>query len=295
MMEIKTFVLAAERAIDIKRAYFGSNRTDPGRRERVLETLAEKVLFDTVFGRIETNPRNMVSSGKPAPSLGLECNDCEIKGLSVCEALDPEEFELLERIGRTLSFAARATLFEQGREASFVSNITSGALRLSKLLPDGRRQVVGFALPGDFLGLAMQPTHMFTADALTPVKICQFARQGFSDLLDRKPRLMRAVLNMAAHELTLAQDQMVVLGRRTAEEKIASFLIGMRNRYAHIQGPSVHVPLPMTRLDIGDYLGLTVETVSRMMTRMAREKTIVIVPDGVRLLDVARLEHLAEM
>jgi len=88
---------------------------------------------------------------------------------------------------------------------------------------------------------------------------------------------------------------MMVLGRRTAEEKIAAFLIGMRNRYARIHGNSVHVPLPMTRLDIGDYLGLTVETVSRMMTRMAREKAIVIVPDGVRLLDVARLEHLAEV
>jgi CRP/FNR family transcriptional regulator len=69
----------------------------------------------------------------------------------------------------------------------------------------------------------------------------------------------------------------------------------MRKRYARIHGPSVHVPLPMTRLDIGDYLGLTVETVSRMMTRMAREKIIVIVPDGVRLLDVARLEQLAEV
>jgi CRP/FNR family transcriptional regulator, anaerobic regulatory protein len=268
---------------------------DSGQRERVLETLAEKVLFDTVFGRLESNARNLVCSNKPAAGLGLECSDCDIKGLSVCEALDAEEFELLERIGRTLSISAKTTLFEQGRDAPFVSNITSGALRLSKLLPDGRRQVVGFALPGDFLGLAMQPIHVFTADALTPVKICQFSRQGFSDLLDRKPRLMRAVLNMAAHELTMAQDQMVVLGRRTAEEKIASFLIGMRNRYARIQGPSVHVPLPMTRLDIGDYLGLTVETVSRMMTRMAREKIIVIVPDGVRLLDVAHLEHLAEM
>ncbi|MCI4677913.1 helix-turn-helix domain-containing protein [Rhodoblastus acidophilus] len=260
-----------------------------------METLAEKVLFDTVFGRAETSPRNFACAPKAAPGFGLECSDCEIKGLSVCESLEPDEFELLERIGRTLSFPAKATLFEQGREAPFVSNITSGALRLSKLLPDGRRQVVGFALPGDFLGLAMQPTQLFTADALTPVKICQFSRVGFSDLLDEKPRLTRAMMNMAAHELTLAQDQMVVLGRRTAEEKIASFLIGMRNRYARIHGASVHVPLPMTRLDIGDYLGLTVETVSRMITRMAREKLIVIVPDGVRLLDVPRLEQMAEM
>ncbi|HUO53746.1 MAG TPA: helix-turn-helix domain-containing protein [Rhodoblastus sp.] len=262
--------------------------------------MAEKVLFDTVFGRVETSPRSQVcgaktASTKPASGLALECNDCEIKGLSVCESLDAGEFEQLERIGRTLSFPAKTTLFEQGRDAPFVSNITAGALRLSKLLPDGRRQVVGFALPGDFLGLGMQPIHPFTADALTPVKVCQFSRIGFSELLDKTPHLMRAMMYMAAQELTLAQDQMVVLGRRTAEEKIASFLIGMRNRYARIHGASVHVPLPMTRLDIGDYLGLTVETVSRMMTRMAREKVIVIVPDGVRLLDVPHLEQMAEI
>ncbi len=261
-----------------------------------METLAEKVMVDTIFGRTEANVRSICCHPhKPAQGSGLDCADCEIKGQSVCNSLEPDEFDALEKIGRTVSVPAKSTLFEQGREADFVCNLTSGALRLSKLLPDGRRQVVGFAMPGDFLGLAMDRTHMFTADALTPAKVCQFSRSGFSDLLDEKPRMLRRLMQMAGHELSLAQDQMVVLGRRTAEEKIAAFLIAMRNRYAGVHGPSVHVPLPMTRLDIGDYLGLTVETVSRMMTRMAREKTIVIVPDGVRLLDVARLEQLAEV
>jgi CRP/FNR family transcriptional regulator len=260
-----------------------------------LETLAEKALVDTVFGRIEANLRSIACSNRLSQASGLDCAECDVKGLSVCSTLEPGEVDALERIGRTQSYHAKATIFEQGRDADFVYNLTAGALRLSKLLPDGRRQVVGFAMPGDFLGLALQKIHMFTADALTPAKLCQFSRVGFSELLDQKPRLMRGLLGRASAELSQAQDQMVVLGRRTAEEKIAAFLIGMRKRYARINGPSVHVPLPMTRLDIGDYLGLTVETVSRMMTRMAREKTIVIVPDGVRLLDVARLEHLAEV
>ena len=99
---------------------------------------------------------------------------------------------------------------------------------------------------------------------------------------------------MAGHELSLAQDQMVILGRRTAEEKVASFLVGLRKRWARIDGSTVRAPLPMSRQDIGDYLGLTVETVSRMMTKLAREKAIVITPDGVRLLDPARLEALSE-
>jgi CRP/FNR family transcriptional regulator len=258
-----------------------------------LENLAEKALVETVFGRVDSDLRTICT--RPWQGSGLDCGECGVKGLSVCRSLEPSEFEALERIGRSQFYPAKATLFEQGREAGFVYNLTAGALRLSKLLPDGRRQVVGFGMPGDFLGLALQKTHMFTADALTPVKVCQFSRIGFSEMLDEKPRLLRALMEFASHELSQAQDQMVVLGRRTAEEKIAAFLVGMRRRYARIHGPSVHVPLPMTRLDIGDYLGLTVETVSRMMTRMAREKTIVIVPDGVRLLDIARLEHLAEV
>jgi len=86
----------------------------------------------------------------------------------------------------------------------------------------------------------------------------------------------------------------VILGRRTAEEKIVAFLLGLRQRWSRIDGSTVHVPLPMGRQDIGDFLGLTVETVSRMMTKLEREKAIVIVPDGVRLLDLPRLTAMAE-
>lgn len=223
----------------------------------------------------------------------LDCQHCQVRNLSVCSALEGNEVDDLHRYGRTISVAAKATLFEQDENADNVFNLTEGAVRLYKLLPDGRRQVVGFALPGDFLGLAMSERNVFSADALTHVTACQFNRGTFSDLLDRKPRLLRRLHDIASHELSLAQDQMVILGRRTAEEKIAAFLIGMRNRWAKVNGASVHVPLPMTRQDIGDFLGLTVETVSRMLTRLARDKAIVIVPDGVRLLDVDRMERLA--
>ena len=227
------------------------------------------------------------------PHSGLDCQHCQARHLSVCNALEPEDFDDLNRFGRTLNYAPKSTLFEQDEAADNVLNLTEGAVRLYKLLPDGRRQVVGFALPGDFLGLAMSARNVFSADALTHVSVCQFSRTGFSDLLDRKPKLLRRLHDIASHELSLAQDQMVILGRRTAEEKIAAFLIGMRSRWAKVNGASVHVPLPMTRQDIGDFLGLTVETVSRMLTRFAREKAIVIVPDGVRLLDVDRMERLA--
>jgi CRP/FNR family transcriptional regulator len=231
----------------------------------------------------------------PNSRASIDCDKCRVRALSLCAALEPDELTELDKMAQSLAFGAKETLFEQGEASGWVYNLTAGSVRLYKLLPDGRRQVVGFALPGDFLGLSMSERNMFSADALTPTAACRFSRQEYSDFLDAKPHLLRRLHSMASHELTLAQDQMVILGRRTAEERIAAFLIGLRNRWMRISGNQVHIPLPMTRQDIGDFLGLTVETVSRMMTRLAREKAIVIVPDGVRLLDVARLERLAEV
>jgi len=243
------------------------------------------------------------TSGGPAPALGLcpnsrgetDCAQCRVRALSLCAALEPEELSELDKLSQSLAFPARETLFEQDDASEHVYNVTAGAVRLYKLLPDGRRQVVGFALPGDFLGLSMSERNVFSADALTPTTACRFSREEYSAFLDAKPHLLRRLHSMASHELSLAQDQMVILGRRTAEERVAAFLIGLRNRWRRINGNQVHVLLPMTRQDIGDFLGLTVETVSRIMTRFAREKAIVSVPDGVRLLDVERLERLAEI
>lgn len=246
---------------------------------------------------------NPPSEPASAPILSLcpnskakaDCAQCGVRTLSLCAALDPSELNELDKLATTVSVGAKETLFEQDRPSECVYNVTAGSVRLYKLLPDGRRQVVGFALPGDFLGLSMSERNAFSADALTPTVACRFSRQEYSAFLDAKPHLLRRLHSMASHELSLAQDQMVILGRRTAEERIAAFLIGLRNRWMRINGNQVHVPLPMTRQDIGDFLGLTVETVSRLMTRLAREKAIVIVPDGVRLLDVPRLERLAEI
>jgi CRP/FNR family transcriptional regulator len=230
----------------------------------------------------------------PNAKAAVHCEQCRVRSLSMCGALEPDELAALDRLSRPLSVAARETIFEQDELADSVFNITAGSARLYRLLPDGRRQIVGFALPGDFLGLALSERNAYSADALTPLTACQFSRAHFSDFLDEKPHLLRKLHTMASHELSLAQEQMVILGRRTAEEKVAAFLIGLRKRWARLSTASVTIPLPMTRQDIGDFLGLTVETVSRMLTRLAREKAILIVPDGVRLLDVARIEAMAE-
>jgi CRP/FNR family transcriptional regulator, anaerobic regulatory protein len=229
----------------------------------------------------------------PNSRSGGECEHCQARKLSVCAALEPNELVALDRLSRKMCFPARETIFEQDEPSDVVYNITSGAVRLYKLLPDGRRQIVGFALTGDFLGLSMGERNVFSADALGEVTACQFSRKHFSDFLDAHPHLLRRLHAFASHELSIAQEQMVILGRRTAEEKVVAFLIGLRNRWSRINGSTVNVPLPMTRQDIGDFLGLTIETVSRMFTKLAKQKSLVITPDGVRLLEPARLEAIA--
>ena len=185
------------------------------------------------------------------------------------------------------------TIFDQDEPAANVLNITSGAVRLSKLLADGHRQVLGFALPGDFLGLSMSERNAFSADTLVATTACRFSRERFSILLDNKPHLLRRLHTMVSHELSLAQDQMVILGRRSAEQRMAAFLVTMSERWNRISGAKAYVPLPMTRRDIGDFLGITVETASRQITQFARQKVLVVAPDGVRLLDASRLERIA--
>ncbi|ACL55464.1 helix-turn-helix domain-containing protein [Methylobacterium nodulans] len=221
------------------------------------------------------------------------CVDCKVRPISVCSVLALDELAVLETLGQHLSLDKRQVLYGQEEPAEAVFNVIDGSLRLTRLLSDGRRQVMGFALPGDFLGLAREDRFSVSAEALTPVTVCRFERRAFGALVDDKPHLLRSLHERAGHELTLAQDQMLLLGRRTAEERVASFLVGLRERYARMGRASVTLELPMGRQDMADYLGLTIETVSRMLTRLDRERTVLIVPGGVRLLDPARLEALA--
>lgn len=240
----------------------------------------------------------MMQEGCPSPCGGHDlhtgCAQCRVRLISVCAALEEDELAELEQMAQMARYAPRETMFLQGEDANCVYSITCGVARLYKLLQDGRRQIVGFALPGDFLGLAMNERYGFSADAIEPVTACRFQRGNYSRLIDSKPHLLRRLHDFASHELTLAQDQMTLLGRRTAEERVVSFLLSMRERWAKLAAkPSVTVRLPMSRQDIADFLGLTIETVSRTFTKLAKEKAIVIVPDGVRLMDLERLEKAA--
>lgn len=227
------------------------------------------------------------------PDVQHRCAVCQIRQQSICAALDPHELVEFATLSRESCYAPRAALMAEGEPSTSVFNITQGMVRLSKSLPDGRRQIIGFALPGDFLGLDLEGQYSFTAVAVDHTSACRFARKSFMDELNAKPSLMARLHAITAHELTLAQDHMVILGRRSAEEKLAAFITGLRTRLNRTSPVGAHVPLAMSRQDIADYLGLTIETVSRTFGKLAKAKVLVVTPDGVRILNDERLQELA--
>lgn len=221
-----------------------------------------------------------------------DCATCAIRPASICSCLSPDELAQLDTMAHPLAFAPKEAIFTQGQPAEAVYNITAGIARLYKLLPDGRRQILGFAMPGDFLGLAMRDAYGLSADAVGSVTACAFSRSAHSALVDAKPHLLRRLHEYATHELVLAQEQMMLLGRRNAEERLVCFLLAMHERWARLGRCSTTVALPMSRQDIADFLGLTIETVSRTFTKLVRERAILIAPGGVRLLEMQRMTEL---
>jgi CRP/FNR family transcriptional regulator len=224
---------------------------------------------------------------------GHLCNDCAVRDFAVCSSLEPAELREFEHLGRRVHFTAGKTVFSEEDTTTSFYNLIDGVMRLYKLLPDGRRQIVGFALPGDFLGMNISGRHSFSADAIGAVTVCQFAHAAFGRFIEDRPHLFRRINELAIRELSQARDHMVLLGRRGADEKVATFLLGWCERLTALKGRSGTVPLPMGRQDIADYLGLTIETVSRTFTKLERQGAIEIIDGGISLRDLAQVEALA--
>ncbi len=183
-------------------------------------------------------------------------------------------------------------LFFEGEERNSVYEIVSGMLRLYKLLPDGRRQITGFLTAGHLLGLAPEGICVYSAEAVTDITVCRYGRAAFERLIDSVPGFAKRLLAVASHELRAAQEQMLLLGRKTAVEKVASFLLMIAT--AQERGGTEPVEVPMTRSDIADYLGLTIETVSRTLTKLRQEGLISLpCPTRIEIRDRGQLEQLA--
>jgi CRP/FNR family transcriptional regulator len=223
----------------------------------------------------------------------LRCPHCPTQASTRCTDSWHNDVTDFIAIGVDLRYRNREPILEEDGSGDFAHIVLEGLVRLHRSLADGRRLVQGFALPGDFLGFSMDKRHTYAATALGPVSTCKISRKAYFKFLEVKPHLMRRLLAEITSELTLANDHMMLLGRFTVRERTAAFLLNMRDRWQRVSGHSTYIALPMTRQDIADFLGVTIETVCRMISTFAREKLILVVPDGVRVLDVTRLETIA--
>ncbi|WP_297369830.1 Crp/Fnr family transcriptional regulator [Acidocella sp.] len=207
------------------------------------------------------------------------CDDCGARRHGLCDALSDDEVGFLFRAAQRQTLPAGTVFIEEGEPAAYFYNVNSGNVRLFKSLPDGRRQITGFAGPGHFLGLAATEKNVFSAETMEPVRLCRFSRAAMLSMFAEYPILERKLLDVAMHELVISQQQMLLLGRKTAIERIASFLLSWAERQdvcasGALPKPHSSLTLPLSRTDLADYLGLTIETVSRSLSNLKREGLI---------------------
>jgi CRP/FNR family transcriptional regulator len=219
---------------------------------------------------------------------------CHARQLSICGALDQYDLPGFAALSSHVRFRAGQTICEEGAPADWVFSVTIGVIGLHKALPDGRRQTTGFLFAGDFVGLSSRFVNACGAEAITDVETCRFARPRFEAYIEEHRELGARLLRMTADELSAAHDQMLLLGRKSARERVASFLLQLADRAAARQVPSNPVLLPMKRLAIADYLGLTIETISRTFTSLARIGVIELVSvSTVRIVSMPALRDIA--
>lgn len=223
-----------------------------------------------------------------------DCGCCPIRHRAVCSRCEPDELKLLDQIKYYRSYEAGQPIIWSGDGMEFVASVVSGVATLSQTMEDGRTQMVGLLLPSDFIGRPGRNTAPFDVVAITNVTLCCFRRKPFEQLMESTPHIGGRLLQMTLDELDNAREWMLVLGRKTAREKIASLLAIVARRDASLRKmvakDGMRFELPLTREAMADYLGLTLETVSRQIS--ALKKAGIIELHGKRLISVPCLERL---
>jgi len=197
-------------------------------------------------------------------------------------------------LAKRMRYSKAELLFRQNDIDQYVHLLIKGVVCEHRSLADGRRLISRFALPGDFIGLWGDRGLGSAAEALGPVSTCRISRDAFAHFLDASPHLWPRMQSAADRESALGYDRMMLLGRYTVREKVAAFFILMLDRWHRVSGRTAYLPLPMTRQDIGDFLAIRLETASRMIGIFAREGLLIVVPGGVRLLDLPRIRLIAQ-
>ena len=223
-------------------------------------------------------------------NVQVKCAECPIRHRAVCAQCDRDELDELERIKSYRTYAPGDAIAWAGESMPLVGSVVEGVAMLSSTLSDGRRQMVGLLLPSDFLGRPGRCRLAYDVVAVTPITFCMFRKSEFERMIHRSPRIEHRLLEMTLDELDAAREWMVLLGRKSARERIASLFVSMARRDAalHRQLPrdGLRFPLYITREAMADYLGLTIETVSRQISALRR--------DGLVVLGQNRMVHVPD-
>jgi CRP/FNR family transcriptional regulator len=234
--------------------------------------------------------------------LKARCDGCPSHQRGICSVLEPSTLTELFRISRRKIIPAHNVIFRDGDASDYYYNITTGIVKLVKTLADGEQHIVGLLFPGEFLGQSLNPRHTYSAEAATDVDLCAFPKPPFESFLKLHPELERHIFEMTVRELDVCRDWTLLLGRKCSYERVAGFLLMMAWRMPDMgagqrSGNSAQFELPFTRAELADYLGLTLETVSRQFSHLKNKRVIglpssrhVTIPDVELLSAVAKME-----
>ncbi len=230
--------------------------------------------------------------------LPAKCDRCVVRHKAICGALSEDELKDLNRIARQRRIPTGQVI---AADSDIVfANILDGVVKLTKTLSDGRQQIVGLQFPPDFLGRIYAKESPYFAEAATDVELCAFPKDGFERMLRRYPDLEHRLFENTLDELDSAREWMLLLGRKTARERVASLLLMIARRASNVgcaHPPEIRLArfsLPLTRADLADYLGLTLETVSRQITNLKKQGVIELVDNREIIVpDVGILEEVA--
>lgn len=226
----------------------------------------------------------------------VTCGDCQIRHRAVCAHAAAEELSVLETIKYYRTFSVGQPVVWAGDQMDFVASVVTGVASLTQTLTDGRRQMVGLLLPSDFLGRPGRSQTDYDVTAVTDLVLCCFRKKPFEAMMIKTPHIAHRLLEMTLDELDAAREWMLLLGRKSAREKIASFLAILARRETALRATQAtpRIEVPLTREEMADYLGLTLETVSRQMSALKREGLIQTTGKrGVQIPDLAALQLAA--
>jgi CRP/FNR family transcriptional regulator len=228
----------------------------------------------------------------------VNCSNCRLSSLCLPLALESDDIDKLDNIvqrGKPLQKGEH--VYQEGGPFSAVYAVRSGAIKAYRVTDDGREQVTGFYFPGEILGMdgIAKNSHACSARALETSAVCEIPFSSLEELSAKMPNLQRHFFQLMSREITEDQQLITLLSKNTAEERIAALMLSISSRNARRKLSSTRFRLPMSRIDIGNYLGLTVETVSRVFSRLQKLDILEVSNKEITINDTRALQDIANV